>query len=175
MVTLQNIRLAAAIVAGIAIALLVAALLLTRATLAEERGKFEIWKTSVAHTQAEAKADALEQKAKQEAKDAKAAQSAQSDYDALRERYAGLVRAQATQRSADGTDLRRSAQSAGIPAQAAQDSDISDGAGDGIPFGTVLISQGDALICAENTAYAQGAYGWAAQISQFAGEKGSDH
>jgi hypothetical protein len=163
---MQNIRLAVAIAASVVIAALVAALLLTRATLAEERGKFEIWKTSVAHTQAEAKADALEQKAKQEAKDAKAAQSAQSDYDALRERYTSLVRAQAARSSGSGTDLRRSADDAGIPAEGAEDPDLPVGAGDGIPFGTILISQGDALICAENTAYAQGAYGWAAEISR---------
>lgn len=166
MVTMQNIRIAVAIAAGVVIAALVAALLLTRATLAEERGKFEIWKTSVAHTQAEAKADALEQKAKQEAKDAKAAQSAQSDYDALRERYTSLVRAQAARSSGSGADLRRSADDAGIPAEGTEDPDLPVGAGDGIPFGTILISQGDALICAENTAYAQGAYGWATEISQ---------
>ncbi|WP_287002313.1 hypothetical protein [Sphingobium sp.] len=166
MVTMQNIRLAVAIAAGVVIAVLVAALLLTRATLAEERGKFEIWKTSVAHTQAEAKADALEQKAKQEAKDAKAAQSAQSDYDALRERYTSLVRSQAARHPGSGADLRRSADAAGIPAEGTEDPDLPVGAGDGIPFGTILISQGDALICAENTAYAQGAYGWATEISQ---------
>lgn len=166
MVTLQNIRLAAAIVGGIVIAMLVAALLLTRATLAEERGKFEIWKAAVAHAQAEAKANALEEKAKRDAKDAKAAQAAQSDYDALRERYAGLVRAQAAQRSGSGTDLRRSPDASRLPVEGPEDSDISVGPGNGIPFGTILISQGDALICAENTAYAQGAYGWAAEISQ---------
>lgn len=166
MVTLQNIRLAAAIVAGIAIALLVAALLLTRATLAEERGKFEIWKTAVAHAQAEAKADALEEKAKQEAKDAKAAQSAQSDYDALRERYTGLVRTQAARHPGSGVDLRRPADDAGVSPEGAENPDLPVGAGDGLPFGTILISQGDALICAENTAYAQGAYSWASQISR---------
>ncbi|WP_180275721.1 hypothetical protein [Sphingobium sp. IP1] len=164
--TMHNIRRAVAIAAGVVIAMLVAALLLTRATLAEERGKFEIWKTSVAHTQAEAKADALEQKAKQEAKDAKAAQSAQSDYDALRERYTSLVRAQAARHPGSGADLRRSADDAGIPAEGAENPDLPVGSGDGIPFGTILISQGDALICAENTAYAQGAYRWATEISQ---------
>lgn len=162
---LQNVRVAAAITAGIVIAALLVALLLTRATLAQERGKFELWKTAVAHAQAEAKADALEEKAKQEAKDAKAAQAAQSDYDALRERYAGLVRTQAAQHPDRGADLRRSANAAGVPAPAAENPQLPVGAGNGIPFGTVLISQGDALICAENTAYAQGAYDWAAQIS----------
>ncbi|AYO76420.1 hypothetical protein [Sphingobium yanoikuyae] len=175
MIGLPRIRLVAVIAAGVVIVALLAALLLTRATLADERGKFELWKTAVAHAQAEAKADALDQKAKQEAKDAKAAQSAQSDYDALRERYARLVRAQTAGHSSRGADLPRSADHASLPAEGAEDSDLPVGTGDGIPFGTILISQGDALICAENTAYAQGAYGWATQINQPASSPDNDY
>ena len=164
MVIMQNIRLAVAIATAVAIAALLAALLLTRATLASEHNKFELWKTAVAHAQAEAKATALEQKALKEANDAKAAHAAQSDYDALRERYAGLVRAQTARSSGSDPALSRGADAAPVSAQGADDPRFPFEGG-GVPAGTILIPQTDALICAENTAYAQAAHDWALRIS----------
>jgi hypothetical protein len=162
---LARIKTIAAMGAGLAIMGLLVALIATRATLAETKLRFELWQTAVAHTQAEATADALTQKIEREAEYAKAATAAQSDYDALRERYARLVRTQAARHPAGRADLPGAARPAGIPQDAAENPELPSGAGDGIPFGTILIPQADALICAENTAYAQGAYGWAAGIT----------
>lgn len=151
-----RIRLMAAIGAGVLIAALAIALVMTRGTLAEARAQFETWKMSVAHAEAEARATAQADKIRKEKEDAKAAYVAQGEFDALRERYALLVRAKAAGGAPGRANLSSAADPAALPAESA--------AGSGVPFGTILIDTADALICAENTAYAQAAHGWAVAI-----------
>lgn len=104
--------------------------------------------------QAEATANALSDKMKKESEYAAKADEADARYADLSGQYrAAVLRYQAAQRSANGTDLPRTA-------EAAQD---ADGSGESavIPFGDILIPQGDALICAENTARLEAARHWA--------------
>lgn len=163
-----NIRTIAAICAGLVIAALGVALTLqsfrldaTQADLRAEKSGRKADHAGYARAQAEATANALADKLKVEKEDAKDRELAQAGYDALRERYAGILRTKAAGSAGGGTDLSRPGERAGVHADRAESAELFAGAGAAIPFGSILIPQRDALICAENTAFAQGAHGWA--------------
>lgn len=163
-----NIRTIAAICAGLVIAALGVALTLqsfrldaTQADLRAEKSGRKTDRESYARAQAEAMVQAVVEKSKVEMENAKDRELAQASYDALRERYAGILRAKAAGSSGSGTDLSRPGERAGVHAHRAEGAELFAGASAAVPFGTILIPQEDALICAENTAFAQGAHGWA--------------
>ncbi len=109
--------------------------------------------------QAEATAAALSAKMKKEAEYAAKADEADARYADLSGQYrAAVLRYQAVQRAAGGIDLPGGAE----PAERA------DGPSEGaiIPVGEILIPQGDALICAENTARLEAARAWALSIGE---------
>lgn len=166
-----NIRTIAAICAGLVIAALGVALTLqsfrldaTQADLRVEKSGRKADRAGYARAQAEATANALAEKLKVEKEDAKDRELAQAGYDALRERYAGILRTKAAGSSGGGIDLSRPAEPAGVHASRAEGAELFAGAGPALPFGTILIPQEDALTCADNTAFAQGAYRWAKSI-----------
>lgn len=159
-----RLKLAAGIGTLALILALAIALVATRTTLADARAQFEQWKLAVAHAQADATARALAAKIERERHEANVARTAQADYDALRERYAGLLRAEAAGRASRSTNMPRASEAAGVLGDAAEDTVVPARTGTGVPAGTILIAQADALICAENTAYAQAAHGWAIKI-----------
>ena len=107
--------------------------------------------------QAEATAVALTAKLKKEAEYAARADEADTRYADLSGRYrAAVMRYQAARRAGGGTDLPGTTEAAtGVDGA---------GSGAGIPVGTILIPQDDALICAENTARLQAAHEWAASL-----------
>ena len=109
--------------------------------------------------QAKATANALSDKMRKEAEYAAKAEEADARYDDLSRQYrAAVLRYQAAQRAAGGTDLpggAESAERADGPSQVAV-----------IPVGEILIPQGDALICAENTARLEAARAWALSIGE---------
>ena len=123
---------------------------------AESAARARDW-SEYARAQAEAESEALSQKLKTEAEYARNAENAQLSYDRLRERFDGLVRAQAARSAPGRTDLPRPATAAGVPALAAE--------GSGVPFGSIIVSVDDALICADNSAYALAAHQWAMGLS----------
>lgn len=123
---------------------------------AESAARARDW-LEYARAQAEAESEALSQKLKKEAEDARNAENAQIAYDRLRERFDGLVRAQAARGAPGRANLSRPAAPAGVPALAAE--------GFGIPFGSIIVSVDDALICADNAAYALAAHQWALGLS----------
>ena len=133
----------------------------TQADLRAEKSGRKTDRESYARAQAEAMVQAVVEKSKVEMENAKDRELAQAGYDALRERYAGILRTKAAESSGGGTDLSRPGERAGVHADRAEGAELLAGAGAAIPFGTILIPQEDALICAENTAFAQGAHGWA--------------
>lgn len=166
-----NIRTIAAICAGLVIAALGVALTLqsfrlgaTQANLRAERSGRKADRESYARAQAEAMVQAVVEKSKVEMENAKDRELAQAGYDALRERYAGILRTKAAGSSGGGTDLSRPAEPAGVHADRAESAELLAGAGAAIPFGSILIPQEDALTCADNTAFAQGAHGWAVSL-----------
>lgn len=129
----------------------------TRARLeAESAARARDW-LEYARAQAEAESESLSQKLKKEVEDARNAENAQIAYDRLRERFDSLVRAQAARGAPGRADLSRPAAAAGVSALAAQ--------GAGVPFGSIVLSVDDALICADNSAYALAAHQWALGLS----------
>lgn len=154
------------LLAGLIIVALAVALFATRATLADTKRQFADWRTAVANVQAEATSRAYVEKLMEEAHYAHAAENAQDLYDDLRNRYTALVRAKAAGNSSSEANLPRPAEASAVPADAAADSGVPVGA---IPTGTILIPQADALICAENTAYAQAAHEWATTLANSSG------
>ena len=109
--------------------------------------------------QAEATANALSDKMKKEAEYAAKADEADARYADLSGQYrAAVLRYQAAQRAAGGSDLPGAA-------QAAQGGD-RPGGGAVIPVGDILIPQADALICAENTARLEAVRAWALSIGE---------
>lgn len=109
--------------------------------------------------QAEATANALSDKMKKEAEYAAKADEADARYTDLSGQYrAAVLRYQAAQRAAGGTDLPRAP-------DATQGAD-EPGGGAVIPAGDILIPQADALICAENTARLQAAHDWALSLER---------
>lgn len=130
----------------------------TQADLRAEKDGRRADRAAVVRAQSEATALALAEKLKKEKEDAEAAQLAQADYDALRQRYAGVLRSQGAGGAPGRADLPRTASATGISDEAA--------AGAGLPVGAIIIAQSDALICADNTAYAQAAFAWAEGIAK---------
>lgn len=109
--------------------------------------------------QAEATANALSDKMRKEAEYAAKAEEADARYDDLSRQYrAAVLRYQAAQRAAGGTDLPSTS-------KAAQGGD-GPGGGAVIPVGDILIPQADALICADNTARLQAVRVWALSIGE---------
>lgn len=124
---------------------------------AESAARARDW-SEYARAQAEAESEALSHKLKTEAEYARNAENAQVAYDRLRERFDGLVRAKVAGGSSGRADLPRPAAPSSIPALAAE--------GSGVPFGSIVLSVDDALICADNSAYALAAHQWAMGLSE---------
>lgn len=162
---LSRLKRAAMIGIALLIVALTLALFATRATLADTKRQFSEWQVAVQHAQEKAEADAYVEKLMKEAKHANDARLAQADFDALRERYARLVRSKAASGAARRSDLPAASDATFVLDATASDTSVPVGRGDGVPAGTILIAQADALICAENTAYAQAAYGWAQAVA----------
>ncbi len=106
--------------------------------------------------QAEATRIAKAEKARKETQHAQAAAAADADYSQLRDAYRNAVgrvqQAGTNQGHSTGPDLRGDTGSAIFHEGAANDPRVS-------------ISRSDALICADNTAFAQKAYDWAELVS----------
>ncbi len=109
-------------------------------------------KTDIIDQTKAAEAQALAAKQKQEAEYAQAAKNADASYDALRARYAALLRSKAGSGAAGKADLPGATQATGVPETTAPDASI-------------LISADDAMICAENTAKAIAAWEWVASFN----------
>lgn len=124
---------------------------------AESAARARDW-SEYARAQAEAESEALSHKLKTEAEYARNAENAQIAYDRLRERFDGLVRAKVAGGSPGRADLPRPAAPASIPSLAAE--------GSGVPFGSIVLTVADALICADNSAYALAAHQWALGLSE---------
>lgn len=98
-------------------------------------------------------------KARKEAEHEKARMASNAALDDLRQRYRAVVLRKGA--SAAG----RAAGKTGLPgnAQGAQGA-LGAGAGAGVPLGEFVISEADALICADNTARLQEAQRWAIEV-----------
>ena len=108
---------------------------------------------SYRRAQAEAEAKALAVKAAQEKQYAQAAKAADADYDALRERYADLLRNQGAGGSASGTTA---------PAQGRAPQVHEDAAA--VPVGFRALSEADWLKLPALQAYADGCYAWGVKL-----------
>lgn len=108
--------------------------------------------------QAQAAIDAYTAKIKKEAEDAKKADAADARYADLSEQYrAAVLRYQAAQRAAGGTNLSR-------PAEAPESGDRPGGPAI-VPLGNILIPEADAFLCADHTARLQAVREWALYLT----------
>lgn len=117
-----------------------------------EHKAYGIFRAKVIDNTKEYTARAIAAKKKTEADNARKAQIADQNYNALLQRFRDSVRAQANRGSPGGDNLSRASSSTGLPEIATGPTEF-------------LISTDDALKCADLGAYAQSAYEWAQSVS----------
>lgn len=125
-----------------------------KSSLSAEKAGRAADRSNYERAQLKATADAYAAKIKKEAEDAKKTDAADARYADLSSQYhAAVLRYQASQRAASGTDLSQSSEA------------TASGDGPGgpslVPQGSILIPQVDALICADNTARLEAVREWA--------------
>ena len=129
----------------------------TEGALSAERAGRQADRATYEKAQAQATAEALSAKLKKDAENAQKAEQADSRYADLSQQYrAAVLRYQAAQRQASGTDLPSATESA----------ESGDGPGGSpvLPVGSILIPENDAFVCGENTARLQAVREWAAKM-----------
>jgi hypothetical protein len=152
-------RAALILAAALAIVVQTFRLSATQASLEAERAGRQSDRDTYARAQAEATSAALSAKLETEALNARKSQEADRRYADLSGQYrAAVLRYQAAQRASGSAHLPE-------PADATQGAD-GPGEGADVSFGSILIPQGDALICAENQARLEAAHEWAAGLAR---------
>lgn len=129
----------------------------TQGALSAEKAGRQADLATYEKAQAQATSAALSAKLKKDAENAQKAEQADSRYADLSQQYrAAVLRHQAAQRQASGTDLPSLSESA----------ESGDGPGGSpvIPLGNILIPENDAFVCATNTARLQAAREWALSL-----------
>lgn len=117
-----------------------------------EHKAYGVFRAEVIDNTKEYTARAIAAKKQTEADNARKAQIADQNYNALMQRFRDSVRAQANRGATGGDNLSRASSSTGLP-------EITAGPAE------FLITTDDALKCADLGAYAQSAYEWAKSVS----------
>lgn len=124
-----------------------------KSSLTAEKAGRAVDRKEYERAQMEATAKAFAAKIKKEAEYAQAAQAADADYDALRERYTGLLRNQGAGGASSGTAPAAQGGAAQVHEVAAA-----------VPVGFRALPEADWLKLPSLQAYADGCYAWGAQI-----------
>ena len=126
-----------------------------KSSLSAEKAGRAADRSSYERAQAEAETKTLAAKAAQEKEYAKAAQSADADYDALRERYAGLLRTQGAGSPSSGTSAAAQGGAAEVHEVAAS-----------VPVGFRALPEADWLKLPGLQAYADQCFSWALSLDK---------